>query len=83
VGFVIIVDDEIAQIFVDVDLQRNGVGAVLINKAKQISSKGLRLTTLQQNSHARHFYEKHGFLVGKTGVNLINGHPNIEYFWDP
>jgi ribosomal protein S18 acetylase RimI-like enzyme len=83
VGFVIIVDNEIAQIFVDVDIQRKGIGTILINKAKQISAKGLKLTTLQQNIHAHHFYEKHGFLVGKMGMNPINGHPNIEYFWNP
>lgn len=83
VGFVIVTGNEIAQIFVDVDVQRNGVGAALINQAKQVSSSGLRLTTLQQNVQARKFYEKHGFIAGTTGVNPINKQPNIEYHWSP
>lgn len=79
VGFVVVSGSEIAQIFVDVDAQRNGIGTALLNQAKQISPSGLRLTTLQQNMQARQFYEKHGFVAGATGVNPINGQPNIEY----
>ena len=83
VGFVVVSANEIAQIFVDIDVQRNGVGTDLLNQAKQVSSSGLRLTTLQQNVQARQFYEKHGFVAGATGVNPINGRPNIEYYWSP
>jgi ribosomal protein S18 acetylase RimI-like enzyme len=83
VGFLIVNGTEIAQIFVDVNVQRNGIGAALIKQAKQVSSSGLRLTTLQQNIQARQFYEKHGFVAGVTGVNPINGQPNIEYHWSP
>jgi ribosomal protein S18 acetylase RimI-like enzyme len=79
VGFIVVSGSEIAQIFVDVDAQRNGIGTALLNQAKQISPSGLRLTTLQQNMQARQFYEKHGFVAGATGVNPINGQPNIEY----
>jgi hypothetical protein len=43
----------------------------------------LRLTTLQLNAQARQFYEKHGFVAGATGVNLINGQPDVEYYWSP
>ena len=83
VGFVVVSDSELAQIFIDIDVQRNGVGTGLLNQAKQVSSSGLRLTTLQQNVQARQFYEKHSFVAGATGVNSINGQPNIEYYWSP
>ncbi|MBD2776581.1 GNAT family N-acetyltransferase [Iningainema tapete] len=85
VGFVVLMvaEKKLAQIFVDVDAQRMGVGTALLNKAKTICSDGLSLTTLQHNLHARKFYEKHGFIAGCLGVNLINKQPNIEYTWNP
>lgn len=83
VGFIVVRDSEIAQLFVDIGVQRNGVGTILLNQAKRASSSGLTLTTLQQNVQARQFYEKHGFSTGATGVNPVNGQPNIEYHWNP
>lgn len=81
VGFVVVNNSEIAQIFVDVNTQRCGVGTVLLSQAKKVSPHGLKLTTLQQNLHARKFYEKLGFIPGVMGVNPINGQPNVEYHW--
>lgn len=83
VGFIVVRDNVIAQIFVDVDIQRCGVGTALLNQAKKISPNGLRLTTLEQNFQGRRFYEKHGFVAGVTGINPINGQPNVEYCWNP
>lgn len=85
VGFVVLMETEkiLAQIFVDVDAQRMGVGTALLNRVKTICPEGLSLTTLQQNVRARKFYEKHGFIAGRLGVNPVNGQPNIEYTWNP
>lgn len=82
VGFMVARDSVIAQIFVDVDIQRSGVGTALLNQAKKIYPDGLKLTTLEQNVNARRFYEKHGFVAGVTGINPINGQRNIEYYWN-
>ena len=73
----------IDQIFVDIDVQRKGIGTALINRAKQISPNGLKLRTLRQNLQACRFYEKHGFITGAKGINPINRQPNIEYYWMP
>jgi GNAT superfamily N-acetyltransferase len=83
VGFIVVSDSVIAQIFVDVDMWRNGVGTVLVNQAKRVYPNGLSLTTLQQNEQARQFYEKHGFVPKAVGINPINGQPNTEYHWKP
>lgn len=83
VGFVVVSHSDRAQIFVDINTQRNGVGTGLLNQAKRVSLGGLRLAMLQQNVQARQFYEKHGFVAGAIGVNPINGQPNIEYHWSP
>lgn len=83
VGFVVVCDGAIAQLFVDTDFQRDGIGSALMNQAKRISPRSLKLTTLQQNQQARQFYEKHNFVAGASGINPRNGQPNIEYFWNP
>lgn len=83
VGFVIVIVDRqwIDQLFVDVDYQSQGIGAVLLNQAKAICPKKLTLSTLQENTRARSFYERHGFKPGKTSINPFNQQPNIEYCW--
>lgn len=83
VGFIVIneIKGILEQIFVDVDVQRIGIGTALLNKAKTICPLGLSLTTLQQNVQAHKFYEKHGFVAGKLGVNPVNGQASIEYKW--
>lgn len=83
IGFLVVSDRVISQIFVEVEIQGIGIGTELLNHAKFLYPSGLRLTTLQQNEKARYFYEKHGFVAGAVGVNPINGHPNIEYYWKP
>ncbi len=83
VGFVVVSDSVIAQIFVEVEMQGRGVGTTLLNHAKTLYPSGLTLTTLQQNEQACRFYEKHGFMAGVVGFNPVNGQPNIEYYWKP
>lgn len=85
VGFIVVMESEniLDQIFVNPDVQRIGIGTVLLNWAKTICPKGLSLSTLQENYSARKFYEKHGFIAGCLSVNPINGQPNIKYTWNP
>jgi putative acetyltransferase len=83
VGFIVVIkaEEELNQIFVDPMYQNKGVGSALINKAKEISPKRLKLYTLQQNQRACLFYEKHGFKAGNVSVNKYNRQPNVEYNW--
>ncbi len=83
VGFIVVIreEEELNQIFVDPMYQNKGVGSALINRAKEISPKRLKLSTLQQNQRACLFYEKHGFQAGYVSVNKYNGLPNVEYTW--
>jgi putative acetyltransferase len=71
------------QLFVDPSHQGRGVGKMLIDHAKQISPSGLKLTTLQRNAAAAKLYVREGFLRADTGINPVNGFPNIEYIWRP
>ncbi|PSB34836.1 GNAT family N-acetyltransferase [Chlorogloea sp. CCALA 695] len=83
VGFVVVSNDVIAQIFVEVEMQNRGIGTGLLNHAKSLYPNGLSLTTLKRNDQAQQFYEKHGFVAGTAGVNLVNGQPSINYDWKP
>ncbi len=84
-GFMVVMEEEkeLNQLFVDSNYQNRGIGKALLNKAKVISPQGLTLTTLQSNTKACLFYEKHDFKPGKLSISKINGQPNIEYRWIP
>jgi putative acetyltransferase len=84
-GFLVLRESDgyLDQIFVAPEIQRQGVGTILLNKAKQLAPNGIYLTTLQRNTSACLFYEQHGFVAERTGINSNNGQPNIEYRWRP
>jgi len=84
-GFIVLrkADGCLDQIFVKPAMQRQGIGTILLNKAKELSPDGITLDTLQSNARSRRFYEKHGFRPGQVGINPNNGQPNIEYHWAP
>ena len=71
------------QMWVDPNCHGQGIGSALLDLAKAQCPNGLTLHTLQQNQHARAFYERRGFVAGETGVNEVNGQPNILYAWRP
>jgi GNAT superfamily N-acetyltransferase len=72
----------IDQLFVGIKNQRQGVGAALLAKAKERSPDQLRAYTFQKNSHARAFFEKHGFEIIRAGVSPPpENEPDLEYFW--
>lgn len=70
------------QIFVSPEFQRHGVGSALMQLAKRLAPAGLRLHTLQRNTQAAAFYERHGFSVVSTGMGRV-GLPNAQYGWTP
>lgn len=85
VGFIVVMIQEnyLDQIFVDPAHQQQGIGTLLLEKAKELCPQSLRLHTLQRNAQASKFYERHRFTAGRRGINQINGIPNVEYAWQP
>jgi GNAT superfamily N-acetyltransferase len=71
------------QVYVEPDLRGQGIGTALLAQARQVCPSGLSLHALQANHAARAFYLRHGFVEGPTGVNRVNGQPNVEYRWTP
>jgi len=83
-GLLAIKDDYIDQLFVAVERQRQGVGTALLQKAREHSPRGLRLSTFQKNALARAFYEKHGFKALRFGHSPApENEPDVEYQWWP
>jgi putative acetyltransferase len=81
-GLLAIRGDFIDQIYVAVDRKRSGVGSALLQKARSLSPVGLRLFTFQRNAPARAFYEKHGFVAVRFGINPPpENEPDVEYRW--
>jgi GNAT superfamily N-acetyltransferase len=62
--------------------QRQGIGLVLLQRARELSPAELRLFTFQRNAPARAFYEKHGFVAAAFGISPAPElEPDVEYRW--
>ena len=67
------------------DQQNQGIGTLLLDKAKERRPAGFTLWTFQKNVGARRFYERHGLEV----VRLTDGEgneerePDVQYAWRP
>jgi GNAT superfamily N-acetyltransferase len=81
-GLLALRDNLIDQLFVRPGAQRQGVGRVLLAKAKERFPDGLRAYTFQKNSPARAFFEKHGFEIVRAGLSPPpENEPDLEYVW--
>jgi ribosomal protein S18 acetylase RimI-like enzyme len=61
-------------LYVAPEHHRRGIGAALIERAKERRPAGFRLWVFQRNTGARDFYEHHGFRL----VELTDGSGNEE-----
>jgi len=60
----------------------HGIGARMLEQARQRSPIELRLFTFQRNTGARRFYERHGFEAVAFGVSPPPElEPDVEYAW--
>jgi GNAT superfamily N-acetyltransferase len=82
VGLVALCGSWIRQLAVFPPFQRQGVGSMLLQKAREYSPGRLQLYTFQRNLAARAFYEHHGFSVVRLGVSPApEAEPDIEFQW--
>lgn len=64
VGFISMVDDYLAALFIDVAYQNKGAGKALLNFEKRRRDK-IQLKVYKENLSAIRFYEKNGFIIKK------------------
>ncbi|EJK81962.1 GNAT family N-acetyltransferase [Rhizobium rhizogenes] len=83
VGVIAFLEDWIDQLYVLPEAQGRGIGTRLLEVAKA-AYPSLSLWTFQRNVAARHFYEKHGFLVvdESDGAGNEEKEPDVLYKWE-
>ena len=81
VGFVAASRVSIAQLYVRVGFQHQGIGAALLRWAKMQSAGHLWLHTFERNRRACAFYEKHGFVVAARGFEPMWQLEDVRYEW--
>ena len=70
------------QLYIHPDYWRQGIGAALLNVAREQSPEHVWLYTLQINVNARAFYEKNGFVAEKFGMSPPpESEADVEYHW--
>lgn len=75
-GFFSLHGDTLAAMFVSPDFQSNGIGQLLMGKAKSIRNT-LNLTVYKENPRSIDFYRKCGFAIIKEKVDEHTGHVEI------
>jgi ribosomal protein S18 acetylase RimI-like enzyme len=83
VGVIAFLEDWIDQLYILPEAQGRGIGARLLDIAKS-AFPVLSLWTFKRNTGARHFYEKHGFmLIDETdGARNEEREPDVLYRWE-
>jgi len=83
-GLLALRENLIDQLFVRVGTQRQGVGAVLLERARERFPDDLKAYTFQKSKPARAFFEKNGFEIVKAGISPPpENQPDVEYTWHP
>jgi GNAT superfamily N-acetyltransferase len=82
-GYLALVDDILDHLYVGPAHQGQGVGSLLLAKAKVLRPAGLRLYAFQRNRRARAFYEARGFAPVKLsdGADNQEREPDVLYEW--
>lgn len=80
VGFISYYDGSIPAIFVDPNVQSQGVGTQLLNHLKQ-KYKKLTLTVYCENDKTHQFYLRHDFVDIKESICQHTGHNQFEMHW--
>ena len=81
VGLLAVDREWVNQLYIHIDYQRQGIGTRLLHLAKELSPDRLKLFTLDVNTNAQKFYEKHGFRIIGRGIAEQEQLPDIEYEW--
>lgn len=80
VGFVSLLDDVLAAIFVAPTEQGHGIGSALFEHAKGLRER-LSLTVYAANSASIAFYRRHGFQIAGEQLDAHTGHPEWVMTW--
>lgn len=77
VGFMSLIDNEVGGIFVDPDLQGNGIGRALMDSAREVHPV-LELDVFEANAIGRRFYDRYGFEFVDRHMNHTAGQSELR-----
>lgn len=80
-GFMGLMDNYIAGIFVLEEAQGQGIGKQLLDYAKNISER-LVLKVYEKNQGAMKFYKREGFRIESRGLDESTGETEYEMQWE-
>lgn len=80
-GFISLVGDHLAALFVSITGQNQGYGRALLHHAMDLRNV-LKLQVYQENQHAFHFYLKNGFQVQGEAVDNNTGQRELIMIWN-
>ncbi len=83
VGFLVTSPGWIEQLYIDPAWQQRGIGAALLHRAQADQPNGTQLWSFQQNTVARTFYERNGFVAQEFTDGATNEErtPDVRYRW--
>jgi GNAT superfamily N-acetyltransferase len=83
-GYMALIEDILDHLYVEPGHQGQGVGNLLLARAKALRPAGLRLYAFQRNRRARDFYEARGFVPVRLfdGVGNQEKEPDVLYQWN-
>lgn len=80
-GFVGLVDNYIAGIFVDSNYRNKGIGKELLDYIKNLKSD-LSLDVYEKNKKAYNFYIKNGFIIEEKSLDNENNQYEYKLIWN-
>ena len=80
-GFIGIMEEYIAGIFVDRQARSKGIGKELLDYAKSRKTR-LTLRVYQKNKRAVRFYEREGFQIQQKAVDENTGEKELLMAWE-
>jgi putative acetyltransferase len=80
-GFISLVENHLAALFVHPEQQDQGIGSKLIERAKELRNE-LHLRVYVKNNKAVRFYLKHQFRIKRTRVDENTGEEEYYMVWN-
>lgn len=80
-GFIALVEDTVAAIFVSPEHQAKGIGKQLISYAQDMRSR-LELNVYQENKNSVKFYLASGFRIINEGLDTANNAKEYVMLWE-
>lgn len=81
IGFISLLNDYLAAIFVKEEFQGKGVGSLLVNHAKSLNSS-LQLKVFSKNIKSIEFYKSKGFTVILESIDSETGEKEFLMKWE-